>query len=1395
MAADHLLQLQRFVRFPASSYLVTLRADYEVTNGRKVARAILIPAVEVTSRIRSLGVIYGDFDLGAIVSAKRKLQSEINSSMPDIAFSISVVAQQGYDDNGYVSSQQLLESAPFLFSLTPDGTLSIPESTTCHRTTMIAMLQNSLPRSSMSQSMIQENLVLSDSLPGLDMGARVRMLFPAIVQQEEILSVACEISESLKPKLVFTGASFFRLTRDSMTSTAIRANGLVIRDMQFPYGLDIGVKGTFDRNSFFGPTVVTGNIHCNISASNSALSLAFIPSYRSQTLSIDIVWIGSAWPLFSDIVIETDTRIGSIWTPPKQWLEVSAVLSRIGSEQRSSTLAGLSSNSSEHSLLWKLRESDIMNVVSYVSRSPSADTPFSFALSRGEMNVTIIADSGFWLARNYETSGTVRGPFTMDTSISLVGEKCRVTWVATNGRAIRVTIPSLASWCTGKQKANCNSMLFTISANGITDVALASLANTSDLDSIRTAPSIRRLQTAYELNSGIRPLATTISCPPFCPGGPTYVLEPFVEGNDWASRSNISSARVSAAFSRTSQLVKSTEPGWSVGFSFSDGCEQFGYEAFPAGPEKFSGPCMNESSGAFCSYIQDGVCTPCPLGALCPGHPYIFPKKGYWSAGFPTDPVVEQCSPPSAVRCPGFNISMAVLACGVGYTGLRCASCSEGFYTAFNDSTGDAVCLPCSMTSTGRFLPFLYFCMSLFGLGCALALASWMIARRYGGSIMGSMKRSAKLIMFVFLCAQYLVQVGKATKAAVGIAPAFRIMLRWLEALQFSGLASPPECINSPPFSNELTKMGLMLGALGLSFLCTLVWACVSATGRRIGWKPETLFRAPTKTIGLASRQRLILAATLASIFNVTMFRKLSSLGIAIMFALICNTCLGILKCDTAKPMHVRMYLALAHDGSTLRQANVDCGEIGCSGQAPVSSALMHQLIPVSVVSKYPGFVCGEAEHGVARNVAVITLILMTIYSLVASTALYIRLRKIVRRLSKTGNQEHIILCSCVHRKGLWCIRRQESSVVNEPVQQKDITLFLTRNRSAIGDKEKYSVVNSDVCIKEADADPYFAPLAQKELLPSAFYFTQFNQALALLLSISLTYLDQLHHAWSRLSLNSLTILGLLALLFMIKPYRPSEKFSAHVQTSLLVLSFLVTLTGFMGTLSSPNIRSSSIVANATANATSAVTIIEIRSSRPEMERATSVLSYLTLVLMLVITIFLLFSFFDALKVGAIFEKNVGSSGSKARTVIYSLASIQQIHDKKKHQTIEPSGVQLLPRYNIASPSEKTSIQMAGQLLNASSKNAMQQVVAADKTFGGSFAPVQSRPTSIIVNRNSQRTASGPSPGASRAFSRRNNGDTQISLPSMTLAPMINPFWGASVPRTSMASLSVPRQH
>jgi hypothetical protein len=257
-------------------------------------------------------------------------------------------------------------------------------------------------------------------------------------------------------------------------------------------------------------------------------------------------------------------------------------------------------------------------------------------------------------------------------------------------------------------------------------------------------------------------------------------------------------------------------------------------------------------------------------------------------------------------------------------------------------------------------------------------------------------------------------------------------------------------------------------------------------------------------------------------------------------------------------------------------------------GSSIISPELMLQQIDVSVVTKHSSFVCKEAEHQPVYALALITLVVMAaLYPLAIVTFLSARLRYMVQQSQRRESVKMVVLrAPCVRWKGSWCVRysaglcsptcrepkRTPATRVNEKAQILGDESIFSRQATQVDDftARKAFIVDSDDLVREADKDPYFAPLAGSELLPSGFYFMQLNQITAVILSISFTYLDGYEYAWWRFLLNSVAILGLLGLLVTTKPYRETESFSLHVQISLLLVSYIVTLTGFIGILSSP---------------------------------------------------------------------------------------------------------------------------------------------------------------------------------------------------------------------------------
>jgi hypothetical protein len=246
------------------------------------------------------------------------------------------------------------------------------------------------------------------------------------------------------------------------------------------------------------------------------------------------------------------------------------------------------------------------------------------------------------------------------------------------------------------------------------------------------------------------------------------------------------------------------------------------------------------------------------------------------------------------------------------------------------------------------------------------------------------------------------------------------------------------------------------------------------------------------------------------------------------------------------------------------------------------------------------------------------------------------------------------------------------------------------------------NVIDLDDFIRGADDDPYFAPFAGGELLPSSFYFMQLSQLTAIILSVSLTYLDGYERVWWRFVLNLVAILGLVSLLLTTKPYRKIESFSMHVQSSLLLVSYMVTLTRLTGTLSSPqpsgillsNMNSTAndtFIGQASAalnssldttssrsvNITSPFALTEAANLHLLMQQMTVVLSYATLVVVGFIVTFVAISFFGVLKLGAELERKLTSRSlalkveralSAGRSVIHSLKSVLQ---KQKRGVVE----------------------------------------------------------------------------------------------------------------------------
>jgi hypothetical protein len=367
------------------------------------------------------------------------------------------------------------------------------------------------------------------------------------------------------------------------------------------------------------------------------------------------------------------------------------------------------------------------------------------------------------------------------------------------------------------------------------------------------------------------------------------------------------------------------------------------------------------------------------------------------------------------------------------------------------------------------------------------------------------------------------------------------------------------------------------------------------------------------------------------------------------------------------------------------------------------------------------------------------------------------------------------------------------------------------------------------------DEDPYFAPLAGNELLPSSFYFMPISQLMAVIFSVSLIYLDGYEYAWWRFVLNSVAILGLLGLLFTTKPYRKVESFSLHVQISLLVVSYMVTLTGFTGTLSTPSdfgahprsmnfstnytlIGQASSPLNTSMNATSSLPLTGTHA-RPSVLRFTVALSYITLVVVGFVAIFLIVSFFGALKVGAELERQLNTRSlalkvgtrvvSAGRAVIHSFKSVLRnqkpglVGTEVRQSAISMKTAAVTgkpPLTNTPRLTRKKSVSRAisaghgtGGVIETSSPQ--ETTIGENRDIG--FAPQQprksttfKRPPGAVLQTASVRSLSVLEKRRPNATIQANPVESMVHLFTApdVIPSAVNPMWKASVARPNVTT-------
>jgi hypothetical protein len=554
------------------------------------------------------------------------------------------------------------------------------------------------------------------------------------------------------------------------------------------------------------------------------------------------------------------------------------------------------------------------------------------------------------------------------------------------------------------------------------------------------------------------------------------------------------------------------------------------------------------------------------------------------------DANVLRCPTPGASRCLGFDALTFTQRCARGYQGFQCSACAKGFYSTFDESSGGDICVRCK-GNEGRYLPVLYFFIGVIGFTVLLALGASVVGRELQASMLKVMARGYKSVFFLLLCAQYLIQVGSPAKRVPNLPVSVRTFLSGLEVLQFSRLAAPSQCVNQHTFKEEIVQMGLILGAITALIFLTLFWVFVSDIC--------SLGRPRNRSTRNARQAISSILDVLEKLFDSATYRMVSFMIISVLFALVCNTALGLINCGHTVQMRVSDYLGHTNDGSALVEAGISCGAHDplCRFTVP-STGVLAQLVSASLVSSYPQNICREGDHKPVYILAVFTLcFLVAVYPVVSFALLNNNLNFLLKPFWRSQmdpefdsggkNDDYLYDAGLTRdehavrhwrRNGPWCwlIRpcsrwRQSCCVryglglcidfseADRTPSNDRVTLMLERR-----------IVDSMECIAEVDGDPYFTPQVSKTYVPTGFYFVYLHQFVLLVLSLSGTYLNGPREVWWRLGVNSVAILGLCGLLLTSEPYRKNDTFSAHAQISMLLVAYIITLAGVSGSASAP---------------------------------------------------------------------------------------------------------------------------------------------------------------------------------------------------------------------------------
>jgi hypothetical protein len=454
------------------------------------------------------------------------------------------------------------------------------------------------------------------------------------------------------------------------------------------------------------------------------------------------------------------------------------------------------------------------------------------------------------------------------------------------------------------------------------------------------------------------------------------------------------------------------------------------------------------------------------------------------------------------------------------------------------------------------------FVASLGGLGVIVFGLAFLIRKRYGGTLTGSAKRIGGLLLFIFQCSQWLVQVGKTARNVADIPDFLRRSFVWLDSLQFAGIAAHPSCTVAAPFASELSQIAVSVVALTIVSLIIIAAPLRTACKHRC----KAIIDEPAAVdYGFNKRSKAAMQGWhrfKAFLTKPVIYRRLIVISISVIFSMVANTCFGLIRCDAPVNMRASAYLNYIGDGSAMRAAGIACGDgKSCMAGIGLSVAELRRVIPVSIVTHHPSYVCNEGPHRIARVLAIWTVVLLAgAYPLSAFLVVLLRMN---------------ILGKHVAPGAMGCPVRPP--FVSGGLQRARVACsFSRRSRKLLTSKavsggtasqsRKAEVMDLDPRVA---SDPYLAPFTGGEYLPSMFYFIMVNYFVNLILSISAAYLNKAADYKARFAVNFVTLFVAILMVLSSMPYKQKDSYSFYVQLSLLGVAILVCITDVVGSSNS----------------------------------------------------------------------------------------------------------------------------------------------------------------------------------------------------------------------------------